>query len=125
MKYLTAEHILVIHAEIVNTTGGTHGVRDVGLLASIIGKPQAMFGGDDLYPDIYTKAAIFLEAIANYHVFIDGNKRTAFAATLRFLFVNNIHITATQEEVVAFVIAVATKEKQVEDIAVWLKVHTV
>jgi len=34
VKYLTAEEILVIHSELIDQTGGLHGVRDVGRLVS-------------------------------------------------------------------------------------------
>ena len=121
MRYLTAEEILVLHALVVDATGGSHGVRDIALLASIAHKPSTRFGGNDLYPDLFHKAAILLEAIANYHVFIDGNKRTSFIAAARFLHVNGYDIQANNEDVEKIVLAVATKKMNVEDVAKWLK----
>src|SRR3989338_5090456 len=88
MRYLAAQELLMLHARVVDATGGVHGVRDVGLLQSIIVKPSAQFKSSELYPSIFKKAAVLLEAIANYHVFVDGNKRTAFMAAAYFLHIN-------------------------------------
>lgn len=121
MRYLTAEEILVLHALVVDETGGSHGVRDTHLLQSIVHKPQSRFGGRDLYPDVFTKAAVLLEAIANYHVFVDGNKRTSFIAASRFLTINGYDVTASNTEVEERVLAVATKQMGIKEIAEWLK----
>ncbi|MBI5456742.1 type II toxin-antitoxin system death-on-curing family toxin [Candidatus Kaiserbacteria bacterium] len=121
MRYLSAEELLVLHALVVDETGGSHGVRDTALLASIAHKPQAKFDGKDLYPTIFLKAAILLEAVANYHVFIDGNKRTSFIAAARFLFVNGYNITADNVDVEKIVVAVAMKKLAIGELAEWLK----
>ena len=62
MKYLTSEQILFIHSRLIDSTGGTHGIRDIGLLQSAAGRPEATFGGEDLYPDIFHKAAALMES---------------------------------------------------------------
>lgn len=121
MRYLTAEELLILHALVVDATGGSHGVRDTALLASIAHKPQAKFGGKDLYPDVFLKAAVLLEAIANYHVFIDGNKRTSFIAAARFLHMNRYDIEADNKDVEKTVLLVATKRMSVEELTEWLK----
>ena len=121
MRYLTAEGILILHALVVDETGGSHGVWETELLQSIAHKPQSQFGEKDLYPDIFTKAAVLLEAIANYHVFVDGNKRTSFIATARFLSLNGFEVTMSNHDVEEKVLAVATKHMNLEQIAAWLK----
>ena len=50
MNFLSAEQILFIHARLVEETGGSHGVRDLDMLLSAIGRPQASFDHQDLYP---------------------------------------------------------------------------
>ncbi len=121
MKYLSAKETLIIHALIIDETGGAHGIRDLELLQSIVYKPQSVFGGNELYKNIFQKAAIFLEALANYHVFVDGNKRTAFAATARFLFLNGYEVEVTNAETEITMVKVATKEKGLEEIETWLR----
>jgi death-on-curing protein len=124
MQYLSGEDILVIHSEVVSATGGSHGVRDAELLAAIADKPRAAFGGNDLYPDLFTKAAVYLESIVNYHVFIDGNKRTGFVATMRFLAQNGYDFTAPNREVEDFVVSIAEKDPEIKTVATWLKKHS-
>lgn len=123
IRYLSAEDILIIHALVIEETTGSHGVRDPKLLESIAHRPQAQFGGQDVHADIYQKAAALAEAIVNYHVFVDGNKRTGFVATARFLAINGFELEATQEEVERVMIAVATKHMEIHDLADWLKNH--
>lgn len=125
MRYLSAQEILVLHALVVDAAGGSHGVRDIALLASIAHKPAAKFGGKDLYPDLFFKAAVLLEAIANYHVFVDGNKRTSFIAAARFLHLNGYAIETDNTDVEKTVLAVATKKIGVEELAEWLKQKSV
>jgi death-on-curing protein len=121
MKYLKAEEILIIHSEIIDQTGGTHGVRDVGLLASIAEKPRATFGGRDLYTGVLHKSAVLMEALVQYHVFIDGNKRTGVVVCARFLFINGYELTATNEEVENFVVRVAVEKLGLDEIVSWLE----
>lgn len=124
VKYLTAENILVLHALVIDETGGSHGIRDTGLLKSVAHKPRTRFEGRDLYPGVFTKTAVLLESIANYHVFLDGNKRTAYVAAARFLAINGYEVTATDKEVESVVLLVVRKEVKVKGLAAWLEEHS-
>jgi len=124
MQYISAKELLVIHSEIVTQTGGMHGVRDVGLLQSIIEKPKASFGGSELYKGIFTKAAIYLQSLVWYHVFIDGNKRTGIGATARFLFLNGYQLNVTNKGMENFVLKIAVEKLELVIIARWLERHT-
>jgi death-on-curing protein len=123
MNYLAEEEIQAINQVVIEETGGSIGVREPGLLASIAQKPGAGFGGEDLYPDIFLKTAVLYEAIVNYHVFIDGNKRTGFAAMARFLAINSYGIKVTDKEIEEFTIGIALKQQDLADIAEWIKRH--
>ena len=81
MNYLTAEQVLFIHARLIVETGGAHDVRELGLLLSAVARPQATFDGQDLYPDLFMKAAALLESLIGNYAFVDGNKRTAITST--------------------------------------------
>ena len=121
MRYLTVEQALFLHARLIVETGGSHGVRDLGLLQSAITRPQASFEGSELYPDIYTKAAALLESLANNHPFLDGNKRTAITATALFMKYNGYRLTASNDEVVTFMMAVAQGEMHFDAITDWFR----
>ena len=123
MTYLSGEEILIIHAQIIDETGGAHGVRDTGLFSSIVHKPKAAFSGKEMYPTVFDKAATYLEALAKFHVFVDGNKRTAVVVASRFLFLSGYDITASNDELEDFALRVVERKLDVPAIAVWLKRH--
>lgn len=124
MHYLTVEEVLVIHARLVEETSGSHGVRDTHLLQSLIERPKTEFGGTQLYLTVFEKAAAYLEAILQYHVFIDGNKRTGITVAARFLFVSGYELTATNKELEEFVLSVVVHKLDIKTIASWLKHHS-
>lgn len=121
MKYLTPQDILIIHARIISETGGVHGIRDVSLLSSLSERPKAKFYGKILYADVFAKAAIYLESLACYHVFIDGNKRTALVACARFLHLNGFDLEVSNKAAEKFMIRAATRKLAIERIGQWLK----
>ncbi len=123
-RYLSAEEVLVLHSLVVEETGGAHGVRDTALLESIIERPKASYGGVDLHSTLTTKAAVFCEAIVNYHIFVDGNKRTAFVSLSRFLHINGKLITATNDEVVVLMVGIANKHMDITELAQWIEKNT-
>ena len=124
MNYLKQEQILFLHARLISETGGSQGVRDLGLLVSAAGRPLATFEGSELYPDIYTKAAALMHSLVQNHPFIDGNRRTGIAAAAIFLQVDGFRLIATNPEVETFVLSVARGEREVPEIASWLENHS-
>lgn len=124
MRYLKPKEVLVIHARIIDQTGGSQGVRDVGLLESAVMGPQQSFGGKEVHEGVFAKAAALLERIASHHAFVDGNKRTAIAAAARFLYVNNYKLSASQEVIVNFMVQVVEEKLDHDAIATWLETHS-
>ena len=121
MNYLEADEILIVHARVIEATGGSHGVRDVGLLQSSVARPRTTIGGKNAYKTEFEKGASLLEALARYHIFVDGNKRTAFASAARFLAINKYELDAENKEVELFMVRVVEKRLDVSTIALWLK----
>lgn len=124
MRYLTAEEVLALHDLIIEMSGGADGIRDINLLQSAVIRPQTHVGGKDAFATIFEKAATYLDSLAHHHVFIDGNKRTAFAAAAAFLYLNGYTFTASDKEVVQYILHVATKKPTIIDIAKWLEKNT-
>lgn len=124
MNYLSADDIVSIHDDIVEDIGGSLGVREPGLLASIAEKPKTSFGDEELYPDIFTKSASLYEGLCNYHVFIDGNKRTAAIVMYRFLIINGYDLTASNKELEDYTLSIATSNPDIVDVALWIKKHS-
>ena len=63
------------------------GIRDMGGLESAAYRPQSGY-----YSDIVEEACALMESLLINHPFMDGNKRTAFAACSVFLHINGQRI---------------------------------
>jgi len=124
MKYLTVQDVLLLHQLAIDKFGGSHGLRDLGLLESAGGRPMATFDGSELYPDIYSKGAALVHSLLLNHQFVDGNKRTAMFSVMVFLELNGLEFTASQKEVVYAALWIEHKQPEIEEIAKWLKAHT-
>ena len=57
--YLSVEHIIAIHDTLIKEFGGSFGLRDPGLLESAASQPEQSFGGEDLFPTLFEKAAAY------------------------------------------------------------------
>ena len=121
MRYLTTEEILAIHEKLTEKVGGSSGVREENLLHSIAERPKTSFDGQEQFPTLFLKAAACFEAIATYHVFVDGNKRTAITVAGAFLFANGYEIELAVDESEKFIIAAAQRQKELGEIAAWLE----
>lgn len=122
--YLIAEQVLFIHYRLVSETGGEHGVRDIGLLESAIARPRATFDKQELYKNIFEKAAALMESLVNNHPFIDGNERTGIACTVLFLRQNGILFSAKNSDLEKFTLRVASSKIKLSEISKWLKNHS-
>lgn len=123
MRYLSKEDILVIHAHVLEASGGSEGVRDAHLLASLIERPKVSLLGAESFPTLFEKAAVYLESLARYHVFVDGNKRTAMVSAARFLALNDYDLHVTRRQFVTCAIDAAVGSMSLQQIAQWLKKH--
>jgi death-on-curing protein len=124
VEYLTLAEVLLLHAWLIERTGGSAGVRDVGLLESALARPQSTFGQDDLYPDLWSKAAALMHSLVRNHPFVDGNKRTALAATGIFLELNGYALTVSNEAVLEFTRQVVVGRIALPVMAAWLEAHS-
>jgi death-on-curing protein len=125
MIYLTFEQLLQIHRELIDDTGGSHGVRDEGLLQSAAEQPKAGFGGAEFYPTLADKAAALAFTIIKNHPCVDGNKRLGNAAVRVFLMINGHAVTGSVDERESVILRVAAGEMSREDFTDWLRGHIV
>ena len=124
MNYLHPKQVLYLYQRIIEQSGGTVGLRDEGLLESAVYRPQASFGGQDLYPDLFSKAAALGHSIISNHPFVDGNKRVGFEAMRLMLRLNRYDIHASLDVTFDFVMEIATGQLTEQAIADWLKRHS-
>ncbi len=124
MNLLSLEQLLELHALVVQSTGGSEGLRDLGRLESAIATQTQNIFGEELYPKITDKAAAIIRGIIADHPFVDGNKRSAMLVGLTLLEINGIHFSAKKEEIEDFAVKVATEHLDVPQIANWIIKHT-
>ena len=113
VDFLTVEDLLEIARGVLEVVE----VRDIGLLASAAGRPQTTVFGEDAYPTLADKAAALMHSIARNHALVDGNKRLAWSATRVFCLLNGRDIAFGVDEAEALVLAVATGDADVPEIA--------
>lgn len=123
-QFVAIDEVHEIHHAILARAKTQGGVRDFTLLHSAVERPKASFMGKDLYPTIFAKAAALLQSLCLNHAFTDGNKRTAWGATKRFLWLNGYHLRAPVPEAADFMVHVDNDKPDLKEIAVWLKKHS-
>ncbi len=123
VRYLTLEEILEIHEHQVNTYGGSHGIRDQGLLESACAQPMVGFSEHEHYPTVFEKSAAYAFFIIKNHPFIDGNKRVGLHSALVFLSLNGVEIDVSPDELYEETMALAESKKQLKDFAAFLALN--
>lgn len=119
----SVEHIMRLHEKITAASGGSAGVREIGLIESAIARGQASFAGIDMYPDIIEKAAAIGCGLTQNHGFVDGNKRIGMATALLILRRNGIQLSYTQEELIDLGLSAAQGSVGVTETIDWLRTH--
>lgn len=118
-RFLSAEEVIEINAEMVRRFGGVQGIRDAGALKAAIARPQIGY-----YADLLEEAAALFESLLQNHPFLDGNKRTAVTAVALFLMLNGQQLFFDDSETYKWLIGLfesgqLTKAK----LEAWLRMH--
>ena len=123
MKEISIEYILLFHQKLVDQTGGSSAVRDLGLVESALNRASATFDGLDLYSGAINKIVAITVSLINNHGFIDGNKRIGIATMLLLLRLNQINIKYTQEELISLGLGIASGIIDEELTKDWIEKH--
>lgn len=120
-RWLERRFVDYFHYNQVVLFGGSHGVRDSGLIDSALARPQHkwLFGEER---DIFALAAAYGYGLALNHGYLDGNKRVAFVAMTTFLEWNGYEFDASEPDVIRFMLSLASGERTEEDVTDWLRV---
>jgi death-on-curing protein len=121
--WLNRAVVIAVHDIQLAEHGGGAGVRDAGLLDSALARPLNLVADGE--PDAPALAAAYGYGISRNHPFIDGNKRTAFAAAGIFLELNGQRLAAPEPEAVQAVLALTNSEMKVAEFAAWLRSSSV
>lgn len=119
--WLLEETALAIHQRQISEHGGIEGLRDEGLLASALARPQNLLAYAQPPPDLAALAAAYAYGIARDHPFVDGNKRTALVAARTFLLLNGVNLEASQDEKYLTFLQLAQGTVTEEQLADWIR----
>ena len=109
--------VLLILQDQIRRYGGRYGVRDLELLSSALAMPRSSFAGKLLHTDLFDQAAAYAFHICQNHPFVDGNKRTALAASLVFLDLNGIQLSDPDDKLYRLMLQVANGKRSKLQIA--------
>ncbi|KKQ84422.1 MAG: Death-on-curing family protein [Candidatus Woesebacteria bacterium GW2011_GWB1_38_8] len=124
LRYVDINQVYLIHELIIKRAGTKAGIRDFTLLHSAVERPKATYGGIDLYTTIFDKAAALLQSLCLNHPFTDGNKRTAWSVTHKFLWDNGYLLKAKRMGAADFMVRVDNEKPEISKISSWLKKYS-
>lgn len=114
--------LLAVHDMQISEHGGAQGMRDAGLFDSALARPLNLAAYGE--PDHAELAASYGFGLAKNHPFVDGNKRTAFVAVELFLALNGWNLTASDEDAVLTMLAVADGTLREDAFATWIRLQS-
>jgi death-on-curing protein len=121
-RWVNRSIVRAIHVDQVRKHGGSHGLRDEGLLESALERPRNRWRYEP-ESDLARIAAAYGYGLARNNPFVDGNKRVAFQTMYVFLGLNGYRIEAAETEVVTLVLGLAAGDVGEESLANWLRDH--
>ena len=117
--WLTERLVAAFHSATVRENGGSHGIRDKGLLESALNRPQHQFHYSKL--NIFELAAAYAYGIIKNYPFMDGNKRTGIICCGVFLSTHGFALEVDETALVEKTVALATDLISEKDFSIWLE----
>ena len=91
------------------------------LLDSALHAPQASFGDEEFYPNIFDKAAVLCSRIALNHPLPDGNKRLAWTSLVMFCDRNGYELQVDTSQAVACIVELAAGNVSEAELSQWIQ----
>lgn len=120
LRWISREAAEAIHTELIARYGGSHGIRDAGLLSSALARPLNLHAYEP-EASIARLAATLGWGLAKYHAFIDGNKRIALAAIVVFLEINGHELTSSEAEETDAILRISAGEWSEREWEQWME----
>ncbi len=112
----------MVHWEVVDEHGGTHGIRDGDAIESALARPRHKWAYQEEV-DLPGLAAAYGYGLATNHGYVDGNKRVAFFSLVLFLRRNGLLLRAPQDDAARVMLQVAAGERGEDELARWVRQH--
>ena len=121
LNYFNTDFAIQVHDFIIEQSGGLMGIKDAGMVDSILAHVQ----NNIYYPEFLDKITHLVYSFIKNHAFIDGNKRSSIALSAFFLEINGYDFTLHQyqhgmEEVVIWVAKNLIDKNTLKDIIEFL-----
>ena len=117
--------VLELNKTIIDRFGGTRGLVNDGNLHHDIWDSFRLARKEKNNDDFIIKwAALSLKKLAQHHCFTDGNKRTGYALFRLILYINCKGFKKEYNECKKFIIKIADRKENEENIIKWVKKHT-
>ena len=121
---VTVEDLVFIHSAAIARYGGASGIRDVGSLEAAVSRPYVSFGGQEMFPGPFAKAAALMESVIQRHPFVDGNKRTGAASAIYLLRRHGYRLVrVTNTLLVELSLNVAAHRMDTKELEAWFEDH--
>lgn len=117
--WVTRAIIVAVHDRQLAEHGGGIGLRDENALESALARPRNLANYGE--PDLANLAASIAFGIARNHVFVDGNKRTAWVAARLFLRLNEAVLEFDKAEATVMMQRLAAGELGEDAVAAWFR----
>ncbi|MBR7926825.1 type II toxin-antitoxin system death-on-curing family toxin [Aerococcaceae bacterium zg-ZUI334] len=85
MNYFDLEYAEQVHDIVIEVSGGINGIKNIGQLDSVLFHIQ----NDLYYPTFEDKLSHLIHSLVKFHMFLDGNKRTALLLGAYFMNLNH------------------------------------
>lgn len=112
-----------IHYDQIAEHGGLRGLQDEAALETALARPQNKWHYRRPI-DVETLAAAYAFGLSRNHPFHDGNKRVAFLTMAVFLELNGRTLTASEQQVVATMTALAAGDLSERRLITWIRKHS-
>jgi death-on-curing protein len=118
-RFLSVEAVEALHTTTISRFGGSHGLRDRGLLESAVARAEnlAYYNSEASIGEV---AATLGWGLIKNHAFIDGNKRVGAVSLFIFLDTNGYWLACTEAEETAMVLRAAASEITEDEWTAWV-----
>lgn len=116
---LDVDEVIDMHAEQLSIFGGPEGIRNRGMLESVLMRPVNEWHYGET--DMAALAAAYAFGLARNHPFVDGNKRIAFLVMIVFLRINEIKFAPLPGEATEIILALAAGEVSEASLTRWIR----
>ena len=118
-RWITYEQATALHSRQLRRFGGAPGLRDEGMLRSVLERPVNKWRYEQA--ELGELAAAYAYGLAKNHAFVDGNKRIAFLGMRVFLVKNGVQFDLDPAQSTSIILSLAAGEVSEKSLTRWIR----